>query len=125
MSISNNGNIRIRNLFKFLSMEIPLDKEMKLIQRDMKSNFGYCLDDNNKYLLVLHKSASYYIKIDTLIHEYAHAMTMDKGTYKNKDAFTQHNADWGICFAKVYRAYLKFLDENKRKTNKRRNKNGR
>lgn len=118
--VSNNGNIRIKSMFKFLNKELPLNKPVKLIQRDLKECFGYCMDHDANYLIVLHKSASYYIKIDTLIHEYAHAITMYEGKYKDRDQNSQHNTDWGICFAKTYRCYLKFLDENKQKSNKRR-----
>lgn len=116
--MTNNGNIRIRSMFKFLCNELPLNKPVKLIQRDLKECFGYCIEHDDKYLIVLHKSASYYVKIDTLIHEYAHAITMYEGKYKDRDINTQHNAYWGQCFSKVYRTYLKFANESKRRPNK-------
>lgn len=116
--MTNNGNIRIRNLFKYLNKELPLNKPVKLVQRDLKDCFGYCIEHDEKYLITLHKPSSYYVKIDTLIHEYAHAITMYEGSYKDRDADSQHNARWGLCYSKVYRTYLKFVNETKHRADK-------
>lgn len=116
--VINSGNIRVKKLADYIFEKLPLEKPIKLIQRDLKDCFGYCLEQDDTYLIVIHKSAPYYVKIDTLLHEYAHAITMSNDKYKDRDENSQHNAYWGECYAKTYRTYLTFANRNKSGTDK-------
>jgi len=116
--MTSNANIRIKNFKNLLNEAIPLRKPVKLIQREMKDCFGYCYDKGSHFIIVINKGSTYYQKIDTIIHEYAHAMTMSNQKYRSRDEKTEHNAQWGICYAQAYRCYLDFINETKSRPNK-------
>ena len=116
--MTSNSNIRIRNFKNFLNSRIPLVKPVKLIQRKIKDCFGYCYEKETHFILVINKESNYYQKIDTIIHEYAHAITMSERKYNSKDEKTEHDARWGICYSQAYRCYLDFINETKSKPNK-------
>tara|TARA_R110000803_G_scaffold94110_7_gene161606 strand:+ start:1957 stop:2325 length:369 start_codon:yes stop_codon:yes gene_type:complete len=116
--MTSNSNVRIKNFKNFLNDKIPLVKPVKLIQRKLKDYFGYCYEKDSHFILVVSKDFSYYQKIDTIIHEYAHAMTMSEHKYNSKDEKTEHDARWGACYAQAYRCYLDFIDETKPEPNK-------
>jgi len=120
--VTSNSNIRIRNFKNFLNSRIPLVKPVKLIQRKIKDCFGYCYEKETHFILVINKESNYYQKIDTIIHEYAHAITMSERKYNSKDEKTEHDARWGICYSQAYRCYLDFINETKSKPNKDSNK---
>ena len=69
---------------------------------------GWAGDGRKGFVISINKKLCYNCKIDTLIHEYAHAITMAKNTYTpNED----HDDAWGKEFAATYRCFLKHWPE--------------
>lgn len=98
-----------RLLAKYLCEAIPLQKNKVLWRFTSKLNdYGSCFGPRDGKITI-----SINIKskdtTDVIIHEYAHALDFEKNGY-NKE---HHSDNWGQCYAEVYRAYLKLLEEKK------------
>tara|TARA_B100000287_G_scaffold274241_1_gene258265 strand:+ start:874 stop:1305 length:432 start_codon:yes stop_codon:yes gene_type:complete len=106
-----DNNQKIRALFKIFKKYLPLHKPVKLIIRDLAYDDGMCGwagDGRKGFVISINKSLCYNCKIDTLIHEYAHAITMAQNTYDPKE---DHDKSWGEQFAVTYRCFLEHWPE--------------
>jgi hypothetical protein len=89
------------NLAKLKRMEDRLRKGCKtkkpveVTYEPMRSLYGWCddTDDLKGYVIAISTSYGYECAVDTLMHEWAHAM-YPRG---------QHGSGWGKAFAKAYR----------------------
>jgi len=92
----------IRDIFdvfrKHLATSCPV--HLRFVRR--LPDYGQCDmdDDETNIFIVINSSAQYTVMVDSLIHEYAHALRMDVG-----DQVYGHTDDWGKAYARVYRAY--------------------
>lgn len=67
---------------------------------------GSIIFKKNKFIIRINKLASYAIRQETLIHEYAHVL--DWNNYQDtEDEFLHHSDSWGVYYARVYRVWLK------------------
>jgi hypothetical protein len=73
---------KIRALFKIFRKYIPIPRPVKLIIRKLAFDDGMCgwaADGRKGFVISVNKELCYNSKIDTIIHEYAHAITMARG----------------------------------------------
>lgn len=107
----------IKKYLKEFKSRLPLkDHFVKFAFKDIK-DAGLCYGPyiqkktNKKFVyIVISKNLSYNEQLDTLIHEYAHALAIDKGLTANDD-LQHHGPMWGNCYSKVYRTWLKISKE--------------
>ena len=69
-----------------------------------RSDPGYVILRKRK--LIVHVDVKYplHFCIDTLLHEYGHAISW---RHVSMDAYVpDHSDEWGVCFARVYRAFV-------------------
>lgn len=59
---------------------------------------------NNKHYITLNKKDNYSTLCDSCAHEWSHLLE------KNKYVKEHHSDSWGKNFARVYRAYLEWLE---------------
>jgi len=63
------------------------------------------LDDDAGYLRIeINKRKWFGQKLDTVLHEWAHALTW----FGAETNYEDHSAEWGIAYAKVYRTFLRW-----------------
>jgi len=97
---------RIRQIYRWLafSYPTPYPTQLKLVRgKKRRSDQGWCF--LRRRVLVIHVDHKYplYSCIDTLIHEYAHAMAW---SHASLDAYEfDHNDAWGLAYAKAYRNF--------------------
>jgi len=56
------------------------------------------------FYIRVNKAHTYRLKIDTLLHEWAHVLTWFGAEAETED----HGAEWGIMYAKLYRTFLEW-----------------
>lgn len=97
---------KIRALFKIFKKYIPLPRPVKLIIRKLAFDDGMCGwagDGRKGFVISVNKELCYNCKVDTIVHEYAHAITMANGQHdENED----HDKKWGEAYAETYRCFL-------------------
>lgn len=60
--------------------------------------YGDCVDRGDNYLIRINRADPVLVAIDTLIHEYAHAMADHVPSYRR----CHHDSLWGVCYAMAY-----------------------
>lgn len=70
----------------------------------LKNLCGQTERKEKKFLIKIHKNQCFALRIDTLIHEWAHALVWFGAETNNED----HSAEWGIQYAKIYRTFLEW-----------------
>jgi|TARA_R110002051_G_scaffold181247_4_gene250713 hypothetical protein len=107
----------LRVLRKKLRLSVPVlvrtKKELKC-EENGEDLFGTCMAHFNsrkrvtKFTIEIVRGLEVETAIDTLLHEWAHAMDlMENGNAEDEDA---HRDSWGAAYAKAWRA---FTDEGK------------
>lgn len=65
---------------------------------------GYTQLETGYFQIKINGKKSFALKIDTLIHEWAHALTWFGAETHNED----HSAEWGVQYAKIYRMFCEW-----------------
>ena len=97
------GLMKVKEAVLLLEHQVPLPVENYVVR------LSKCLDDDtygdcvvsasgDMVTIRIDKSVQRIAQIDSLIHEWAHAMLA--GTHE----FAEHGPVWGVCYAKCYRA---------------------
>jgi len=109
----------LRVLMRRLRTRLPLHAPVRLIQRrGVRFGSGFCLAlavyrqpwrrghalRPVSYNIVIDSRLSHGEKWECVVHEYAHCLDRDT---RHKRPREVHDARWGICFAKTFRASLK------------------
>jgi len=90
-----------------LRKRFPLKQPIYVRTRKIREQ-GYCLHTHKAngtvdYIeIVISSDLNYLQRIDTLQHEYAHAL--ECAAYGNWDLLNIHSECWGVMFSKVYQA---------------------
>ena len=67
------------------------------------NDLGRCIQfDDNSIKIEISNKQCFDLKIDALIHEWAHAVSIDS---KNID---EHGDDWGKAYSRIYRKFIKW-----------------
>ncbi len=89
---------RWRRTLAWLRREHPLSKRVRVRQLDIKDQ-GSCDYINHRFEIEVKKQCLN-LRIDTLLHEWSHAMT-----WFGNDA-DPHGSEWGMMYARLYRTWL-------------------
>ncbi len=65
---------------------------------------GEALFRDNLFTIWIRGEQSLNLRMDTLIHEWAHVLTWFGAETHQED----HSAEWGIAYAKIYRTFLEW-----------------
>lgn len=83
-----------KRLVKRLRQRFPIDAKVSVRRVKLKKDAGFTWFDGERYHIRIDKSLGPDAQTDTLLHEWAHALTMEEAY--------RHKASWGINYAKVY-----------------------
>lgn len=97
-----------------LRKHCPLRKPIKVVVRSLRKQqlcgccIAYMSADGKirRFVIEIDHQLSQLTAIDTLLHEWAHALDQD---YNGK-AREPHRNSWGKYFAQVWRVYSRYLD---------------
>ncbi len=90
---------RWRRTLKWLRREHPLGKHVRVRQTNI-SDQGGCDYINHRFEIEIAKKQCLNLRMDTLLHEWAHALV-----WFGNDA-DAHDSEWGLAYAKLYRTEL-------------------
>lgn len=87
---------RLKELAKFLRSEVPVSCPVYVRRNKFLSgDLGATTFNGRSFTIRIAKDATWQEQVDTLQHEWAHAVAIDRAFH--------HNDAWGIAFAEVYR----------------------
>jgi hypothetical protein len=88
-----------RKTLSWLRREHPLGKKVRVRQIDMKDQ-GETSYVNHRFEITILKKQCLNLRMDTLLHEWAHALT-----WWGNDA-DEHGSEWGLAYACLYRTWI-------------------
>jgi hypothetical protein len=112
--MANGYGAKFEQVKRLLQKHCPTTKPITVYVKNLHSQqlCGCCLayldrlGRITRFELKIDRSLSQLTAIDTLLHEWAHAMDQDQ----NGLAREPHRSSWGKCYAKVWRVYAAHLD---------------
>ncbi len=87
---------------RWLRHEFP--PQRKSVVRSVKidrTTCGFICLHRDGFFIYVNKSLPNFVKLDTVIHEWAHALT-----WFGADQEEDHSDEWGLTYAKIYRAWI-------------------
>jgi hypothetical protein len=90
---------RWRKTLCWLRREHPLGKRVRVRQMSTKDQ-GYCEYINHRFEITIQKKQCLNLRMDTLLHEWAHALT-----WWGNDV-DSHDSEWGLAYARLYRTWI-------------------
>lgn len=104
------ASARYREVVSWLKSEWPLSKPVYVrLATFPKPKPGRLVDkakctlvDGNKFLIEIEKRQCLDMKLDALIHEWAHAMTW----FGAEALGDYHSSEWGLSYARLYRGFF-------------------
>jgi len=89
---------RLREILDELLEDLPLSRTVKLRVIQMQAHGSCSLSDSERFITISIKASdSLDTKIDSLVHEYGHAMELDQTG--------NHSPLWGKCHSLAYTAW--------------------
>ena len=97
---------RLRQIHRWLkaSYPTPYPTKLTLIRgKKRRSDQGWVMLEKRVLVIRIDTKYPLYCGIDTLLHEYAHAMAWN---HASLDAYiAAHSDEWGLAYAKAYRYF--------------------
>ncbi len=102
-------NQKLRKTIRWLRKEFPTYYlPVQTRQIALKDGCGDCgihssfKMQSDFFLIRINKNDTFQVKVDTLLHEWAHTLTWCDTEYED------HSGKWGEAYARIYRAWLKW-----------------
>ena len=100
---------KFKQIVRGFRKEFPLTRPLRIVGKCLGQQrlCGCCLAYLNqngtisRFVIEIDNNLSMLTAIDTLIHEYAHALDQDH----NGVSVEPHRASWGICYAQLWRFF--------------------
>jgi hypothetical protein len=101
---------RFDKVLRQLRRECPISLPIKVVTKDLTEEklCGCCVAyiDNKgkieKFIIEIDRNMPVHTAIDTLLHEWAHAMDKEA----NGIPLEPHRNSWGECYARTWRVYM-------------------
>lgn len=97
-------------LLKTLRAKLPLPFPLECKRLKMSDCLhGTCSRHRNKFVIKINRRLSEELVIETLLHEYAHALCWNycHDQLENED-LQWHGAAWGVAYSQVYQIYEEY-----------------
>lgn len=107
MPMARTRRGRLRQLEHWLSDKFPTPRPTYVRVCDLKRNqggsFGDTARQGKELHIRLHSKLTWYVAVDTLFEEWAHAMTWPLANIENRAG--HHDEAWGIAYARIRHAF--------------------
>jgi hypothetical protein len=102
-------------VLRMIRKACPVSVPVRVVSRELGSErlcgscTTYVFPDNTieRFLIEIDNTLSRISAVDTLLHEWAHAMDQDR----NGVTTDSHRDSWGLCYAETWRAYTTKMPE--------------
>lgn len=84
----------------WLRRNFPAQCPVYVKSKFLKKEHGYTECIGGWFRIKINRKESYELRIDTLIHEWAHCLT-----WYGAEETAEHGAEWGIAYARIYRTF--------------------
>jgi len=91
-------------LLAWLHRNFPTKEAVTVRSKPLKKLCGETIYENHWFKIFIHRNQCFTLRVDTLIHEWSHALTWFGAETHNED----HSAEWGIQYAKIYRIFYEW-----------------
>jgi hypothetical protein len=103
------------HVLRMIRKECPISVPIRVVSRNLETErlcgscTTYVFQDSSieKFLIEIDNSLTRISAVDTLLHEWAHAMDQDR----NGVTTDSHRDSWGLCYAEAWRAYTTKIPE--------------
>ena len=99
-----------RRTLAWLHRNFPTQHNIHVQSKLIKKNQGYTeyiCDGSHKdgewFSIKIDRKQCFLLRIDTLIHEWAHCLS-----WSGAETSEDHSAEWGIAYAKIYRTFIEW-----------------
>jgi len=98
-----------KRTIEWLRLQFPGRAPIKVRRQKLQEVCGDCTycncpgDDDEEFYIRIDKSAPYRVKLDTLFHEWAHALS-----WFARPGVDDHSGEWGLAFADIYSAFIRW-----------------
>lgn len=89
-----------RKMIAWLRRNFPLQSHVNVRSIPIKELCGYTQTELGYFSIRVNRNQSFQLRIDTLIHEWAHALT-----WWGAETDEPHSSEWGLAYAKIYRTF--------------------
>lgn len=91
----------------WLRQEFPAQHKVCVRSKEMRDREyifdGYIILPDKLFLIFINRKRNLSTKLNTLLHEWAHCLT-----WFGADLVEEHSDEWGLSYAKLYRAFEKW-----------------
>ena len=103
--------LEYKSLLKILKARIPLAYPLDCRRAKLDDDtHGWCCRKGKKFIIRINRNLKEDLVIETLIHEYAHAISWN---HLNDDMDSEdlmwHGPAWGVAYSQVYQVYEEFF----------------
>ena len=101
--------VKWKRTLRWIRRAFPTKKRTvvrSLSDKAMGKDCGELVEERGVWVIRVNKQQSMSLRIDTLLHEYAHALSL--GVLKGEEYEEPHSPEWGVAYARVYRAFLEW-----------------
>jgi hypothetical protein len=92
-----------RKLLAWLRRNFPADYAVTVRTTPLKKHHGYT-EYNGKFQVKINRKQCLALRVETLIHEWAHVLTW----FGAETHLDDHNSEWGLAYARIYRTFLEW-----------------
>ncbi len=86
----------------WLRRNFPAQHIICVRSKPMKKYQGTTRYSGKRFCIEINRKQCFLLRIDTLIHEWAHALTW----FGAETHIDDHSSEWGLAYARIYRAYI-------------------
>lgn len=72
--------------------------------KELRESNGLSSLDKGEFLIEISRKQSYNLRMDALMHEWAHILTWFGESFRSEE----HSAEWGVAYAKILRTWLEW-----------------
>ena len=98
-------------LLKILKAKIPLAYPLDCRRTKLDDDtHGWCSRNRKKFLIRINRNLKEDLVIETLIHEYAHAISWNHlNDEMDSEDLMWHGPAWGVAYSQAYQVYEEFF----------------
>jgi len=91
-------------IIAWLRRNFPASSPVYVQSIPMKGMHGCTTSEAEYFQISIHRNQSIALRIETLIHEWAHVLSW----FGAETHLDDHSAEWGLAYARIYRTFVEW-----------------